>query len=265
MSYRLHVPPSAQGAKSDSRQHPLVIWFHGGGESGTDNREQLAWLELILGTGTKQRSPAALVLALQFAEVETSGAARQAAWNRLDAAWNDVMHHYAIDPDRVYLAGISQGANRAWQYACRHRRRIAALLAMATVVADELPECDLSGLPIWAFTSTHDGPMPIARLQTIAAGARVSGMVTVVRTPSHDCWTAALGQHRAWRWLLDQRRGRRVRRFSQSTVGRYLTRSQASVAGAALLLLGGVGAKRLMRGRRQGRRCFSTRACDETG
>jgi predicted peptidase len=252
--YRLHVPLSAdlQSSRSPS---PLVVWFHGGGEAGEDNCEQLAWLELVFGSGSRQHAVEAYVLAVQFPAEVTSGQSPrtkargpdertdertdEGEWDRPDLALHDVLGRHAIDRERIYLAGISQGGNRVWRYACHHRGRFAALLPMATGPIGERQVCDLKNVPIWAFQSTHDGPAQIMRMQQLVGavgGPKGHASITVVDARSHDCWTAALGHYRAWRWLLDQRRGQRVRRFGQTVVGRYLSQDQAIAASLGLAL-----------------------------
>src|SRR5690606_28012259 len=108
--YRLYSPPpAAQSAGRSTRKYSLVIWFHGAGEAGQENREHLAWLELVFGDDSRRRSPGAYVLAVQFSPDDSVAdpAPQERDFVRLDVAWSDVMRRAAIDPERIYLAGVS--------------------------------------------------------------------------------------------------------------------------------------------------------------
>jgi dienelactone hydrolase len=190
----------------------------------------------------------------------------------LDAVLDDVTRRHTIDDDRIYLAGISHGANRAWQYACRHPGRFAGLLSMAAGPISKEEACNLGDLPIWAFQSAHDRPTPVGQLQELVGRENSQDpivTVTVVNSAAHDCWTLALTKFRAWRWLLDQRRGQRVRRFGQSLAGQYLSRSQALgtsvVLGIGSIWFAATAIRRLARGRGYRWRCEFQRARDDAG
>jgi predicted peptidase len=236
VDYRLHVPLTA---RRRGRTWPLVIWFHGRGESGRDNREQLAWLELIFGYGERRREIGALVVAMQVSAEESSWGpprwGRDGPLDRLDAVVRDVIQRQPVDHDRIYLAGISQGASACWQYARRHPRRFAAMLPMATCAVGSQVSAELQGLPIWAFQSTGDGPAQVARMQHMIKGladSKTQIRLTTVENPTHDCWTEALTRYRAWSWLMRQRRGRASGRF----LGAALL-SRPVLAWAAVILL----------------------------
>jgi predicted peptidase len=206
VAFRLHVP------RPSSRPLPLVVWLHGHGEAGDNNRDQLAWLELVFRQYGPTEGPPCYILALQRPRESPS-------WHRwddggtdplgqLDAVCRHVTAHHAVDRQRIYLAGISEGASGCWALLARDPQRFAAVLAMG---ACELPvpnSCHWGRLPIWAFLSAGDGDGAIAKTgQLIAAalkrGARAA--LTVVPVQGHNCWTAALRQHAAWEWLLAQR------------------------------------------------------------
>jgi predicted peptidase len=251
--YRLHIP-----IHSGTRPLPLVIWFHGRGEAGDDNRDQLAWLELVFGRGRQACEVAAVVLAVQCPRHQASWTSDQLdgadPLDRLDQVVEVVLEQQPIDRQRVYLAGISQGASACWQYARRHPHRFAGLLPMATGPIAQPLESHLAELPIWAFQSLGDGPAQIRRMRQVVAvlGQRAkNSQLTVVPNPDHDCWTAALVEYRAWRWLLDQRRGQPERSWTRTIVGRHFSRQQftACLLALTVTVVGLVGRKHYRRGR----------------
>jgi predicted peptidase len=219
VAYRLYVPPATAG-----KRLPLVIWFHGRGEAGDDNRQQLAWLELVFGCQPAPRAVEAMVLAVQSGPEQAAWSAARGAvddwladvgghvdeFERLDAVVSEVLRRWSVDRRRIYLAGISQGASACWQYAVRYPHRFAAMLPLGTGQISDQVAPQLHGMPIWAFQSAADGTAQARRMQQIvnrlsARGGRAR--LTVVPSSTHDCWTAALTEYKAWKWLLRQRRG----------------------------------------------------------
>jgi len=219
--YRLYAPPCAAHA----RELPLLLWFHGRGESGDDQRRQLAWLELILQDGARNVEFPALIVAPQFprgappwvarpsGNEEDSG--RSDPLRDVDRIVADVQSRYRVDTRRMSLAGISQGATAAWEYARRHPGRFAGLLSLAAtdtrnLTAPATHDCPSQTTPppaVWAFQSTADGPRLQAHITARIAELRRAGRpahATMVDSRDHDCWTAALRDHRAHRWLIRQ-------------------------------------------------------------
>lgn len=222
LAYRLYDPYTQSCAPSSghltSRALPLLIWFHGRGESGDNQSDQLAWLELILGSGDGRQEFPAWILAPQFPRGTPPWVARASSYEEdkatadplrdVDAMLAHVLAHQPVDTRRISLAGISQGATAAWEYARRHPGRFAALLSLATTDTRRLTAPGKPAPAVWAVQSTADGNPLLARVGQRLTELRQSGRPTrwtVIDAPDHDCWTAALREHRAHRWLIQQR------------------------------------------------------------
>src|SRR5688572_11243348 len=111
MPYRLYVPASYD----KSREHPLVVWLHGGGSSGSDNIAQIS-LDNRLGTHFWTRKEhqdryAAFVLAPQSQGSWDNNADRDlSAELRMVLDIVDIVRkEYRIDATRIYVAGQSNG------------------------------------------------------------------------------------------------------------------------------------------------------------
>ena len=211
ISYRLYRPR----AVDPTDKVPLLVWFHGRGEAGENNRDQLAWLELILGRRpSDQRGPRCEILALQCpVEQPTWGAAGMRRPDPLDTV-SDVLYailaEEPIDEDRIYLSGVSSGGTACWEFARRHPGRFAAIVPFATTSADSRVVSALRNTPVWAFQSSGDGPGVVqATNRLVTALVRCGGRarLTIVKAAGHDCWTEGFQRHRAWPWMLAQRRG----------------------------------------------------------
>ena len=181
---------------------PLVIFLHGAGERGDD-------LDLLTVHGppeqalSGQRLPFAL-LAPQCPE--------DSWWTRQSEAvialLDDTLQQRNVDPDRIYLTGLSMGGMGTWDIAARHPERFAAIV----------PICGNSGrwfaqrlvtMPIWAFHNADDPVVPVAGTTEMVAAIEQAGgrpRMTINPTGGHDAWTAAYDDPELYAWLLRQHR-----------------------------------------------------------
>src|SRR5262245_40440273 len=116
IAYRLFVPVGHDKRK----KYPLVIWLHGGGSAGDDNVGQIS-LDNKLGTHfwtrkENQDKHPAFVLAPQ-----STGGWDSNAETGLSSELKLVLEilevvrkDYSIDPNRIYVAGQSNGGIGAW-------------------------------------------------------------------------------------------------------------------------------------------------------
>lgn len=136
---------------------------------------------------------------------------------RLAAVLREVRSRYRVDPDRIYLTGISRGAFGAFRFAAAYPDRFAAL---ALVAGGGEPEnaCRIAHLPVRFFHNRLDPVVPPVYSEELAAALRGCGAVEVrvdiFDAPAsghaaHDAWTAAYGDPGFYAWLLGHRRGGR--------------------------------------------------------
>lgn len=204
--YRYYEPPSTE------LPHPLLIWFHGRGEAGDNNRDQLAWLELWLAAVPRAVADDCSVLAVQCPHQSGSwlqlSSALQDPLDRVEQAYRDVVARGRIDRCRVYVAGVSQGATGCWSFARRHPQQIAGILPLGLCESfAQIPDTLLT-VPTWVFQSRGDGPRrvrEVGRLVQDAVQRQGSIRLSVVESDGHDCWTQAFQVHGATDWLLSQR------------------------------------------------------------
>jgi predicted peptidase len=133
--------------------------------------------------------------------------------DKLDALFDEVLDTYAIDPDRIYLTGLSMGGYGAWHYALKHPERFAAVVPIAGGYihgSDEVPQklCDLKDVPIWVFHGAADdvvlprqSEVLVEALQACPANVRF----TLYPEASHDqSWKLAYADLELYDWLLAQ-------------------------------------------------------------
>ena len=182
---------------------PLLLFLHGAGERGD-----------TLSRVTIHGPPRFLASRPDFPFVVVSPQARpDSIWSNLalDALIDDVVARYRLDPDRVYVTGLSMGGYGAWQLAMEFPRRFAALVPVS---AGAVPSgaCALKHLPIWVFHGAKDDIVPLDRAQQLVTRIRAcpgaSGELrfTVYPDATHDAWTRTYDDPALYEWLLRQRR-----------------------------------------------------------
>jgi predicted peptidase len=135
-----------------------------------------------------------------------------ASWQHLMPALEELIDQLvpalAINPDRLYLTGISMGGYGAWQLAANAPRRFAALAPICgggDVAWASLLAC----LPTWAFHGAQDPVVPVSESrEMVRALERVGAPVklTVYDDLAHDCWTRAYDDPELYSWMLGIKR-----------------------------------------------------------
>lgn len=220
--YRLLTPPPSP----EDPLYPLVVFLHGAGERGSDNVRQLAHFgRRIAGAEYRERFPC-FVLALQCprgeqwvdvpwnarvspAQPEQPARSMQA----VIAALQELMREHPIDPDCVYLTGLSMGGYGAWDLATRQPDWFAAVVPICGG-GDVRAASRLCGVPVWAWHGAADRAVPVARSREMVEAIRAAGgepRFSELAGVGHDSWSAAYASDGALPWLFEQRRDLAVR------------------------------------------------------
>ena len=210
--YRLFVPRRLE----PNKQYPLIVWLHGHGERGSNNKEQLLHLDRIFDRETPEKYRF-FMLVVQCTEANGcwyQGGTDQASQSddMITVAMeilDKTMRERPVDPDRVYLSGVSSGGNGCWEAAMRYPELFAAVAPMSSGGGDESRAERLADIPIWAFHSRDDTCTPPEGVQRMVQAVKEAGgkvHLTLVPTSMHNSLPAAQGDHQIVEWLLSQRR-----------------------------------------------------------
>ncbi|MCA9217348.1 MAG: dienelactone hydrolase family protein [Planctomycetales bacterium] len=149
---RLYVPPEA----ADS-ERPVILFLHGAGETGSNNRAQINSNVDNLFAAAKERG--AFLYAPQ-AKTVVGGIFN---WNDTDRTnevmlkLDEILAGYNTDPNRVYVTGLSMGGGGTWNLLSRYSDRFAAAVPIAGVrTGDDFEPANLLTTPIWAFHARND-------------------------------------------------------------------------------------------------------------
>ncbi|MFT4197812.1 MAG: prolyl oligopeptidase family serine peptidase [Pseudoxanthomonas sp.] len=221
--YQVFVP----APQFRQRPVPMLLFLHGSGERGTDNRSTLK-VGLPRHLRHHRRDfPAVVVIPQARPGQEWIGPSLDAALAALDAAANE----FDGDRQRTYLTGLSMGGYGVWEAALAEPGRFAALVPIAGALSapsDEPPlrvtqvehEKDpytavarrLPGMPVWMFHGQDDDEVSVhddRRLSKVLAAAGNPVHYTEFPNQGHGIWDQAYANPALWTWL-----------FAQSTAGR---------------------------------------------
>ncbi|HWB14517.1 MAG TPA: prolyl oligopeptidase family serine peptidase [Pirellulales bacterium] len=198
LDYLLYLP-AGYDEKPDQKW-PLILFLHGSGERG----EELAKVKI--------HGPPKIVEAkTDFPFVVVSPQARRRRWNpdALKALLDEVLARYRVDPDRVYLTGLSMGGSGTWALAAEYPEYFAAAVPICGH-GDPQDARRLKDLPIWVFHGAKDEAVPLGYSEEMVKALEEEGAevkFTVYPEAEHDSWTETYNNPELYQWLLSHRRG----------------------------------------------------------
>jgi predicted peptidase len=198
--YRLLKPPMQPGEK-----YPVVLFLHGAGERGDDNRAQLKYLPSWLAEPeNRQRYPCWLIApqcrqgklwvdvpfrTAKFVMPEEPSDQMRVALGILER----ILKEPAADPNRVYLTGLSMGGYGCWDLAIRYPDKFAAVAPICGG-GDPTRAERLVHVPVWAWHGAADRAVPVERSREMIEAIRQAGgdpKYTELEGVGHDSWTPA--------------------------------------------------------------------------
>lgn len=196
LQYLLYLPKDYDAKES----WPLLLFLHGSGERGDD-------LELV-----KVHGPPKLVAeGKDFPFIVVSPQCpKEQSWEayQLRALLDDLESRYKVDPDRIYVTGLSMGGFGTWQLAATTPNRFAAIAPICGG-GDVIWARRLENVPVWAFHGALDEGVPVERSQQMVNAVWRRGgeaKLTVYETLEHDSWTDTYNNPALYDWLLAHKR-----------------------------------------------------------
>lgn len=222
--YQVYVPASYA---SSTERLPAILFLHGAGERGADG---LIQTEVGLASAIRRgpsRYPAIVIMPQVPADSLWIGQPADAAMAALD----QTMREFRVDPDRVYLTGLSMGGNGTWNLAYKYPERFAAIAPICGFVTafPRLPGSRpiipadsgeafaalarrLGRVPTWIFHGEVDPVVPVAESRRAADALKAAGgdvRYTEFLGGGHNVWDETYASKQFQDWLFAQRRTRR--------------------------------------------------------
>jgi predicted peptidase len=216
LNYRIHTP-----AKLDPQlRYPLVIFFHGAGERGSDNAKQLVHgVRDILRYAARTDNPT-IIIAPQCP--------RGSQW--VDTPWSDPAHSMPekpslpmrlaiellektirekpVDAKRVYVSGLSMGGFGTWDLMQRRPMLFAAAIPVCGG-GDPHYARSLAAMPIWVFHGSKDTVVKPMRSRDMIAALKQAGgepRYTEYKGVGHNAWTETYSNEKVLKWMFEQKR-----------------------------------------------------------
>lgn len=209
--YLLYVPPNYDPGTPT----PLVIGLHGGGGTHWSAAHMVVGAGGMDDYGPKRESrvwpPAPAADMLVATPIGDQGGM---AWRRFGelnvlAVLDHVTRRYAVDQDRVYLTGLSDGGRGAWEIGVRFPDRFAAILVGAggTEMA-QLFAMNVAHVPIRVVHGAHDRVIPVRHARTIVeVGTRFNMNIEYEEVDrGHNIADICYADGKAFTWFAQHRR-----------------------------------------------------------
>ncbi len=118
---------------------------------------------------------------------------------------------YRVDPNKVYLSGLSYGGFGTWYMASKHPERFAAIVPVVGWGHPSLmaPIAE-NKLPVWQFAGGRDSSINIqyfyAGINQLEKLGHDNVRFTVHEEKGHDTWTRVYASDDLYQWLLSHQR-----------------------------------------------------------
>lgn len=216
--YRLMKPATIE----QDQKYPLVIFLHGAGERGSDNTLQLQYFPTQMAQSRWRERFPCYVLAPQsrtdrkWMEVdwtkptdpempEVPSAQLQSVIQMIELA----IKGEQVDPDRVYLTGLSMGGFGTIDLGSRHPEWFAAVAPICGA-ADPSKVVVLNEVPVWVAHGDDDKTVPVDRSRSAVKALREAGGHPIyVEMPGvgHNAWTPSYEDNDGLvPWMFRQKR-----------------------------------------------------------
>lgn len=204
LDYFRYLPPGYD--KAPEKKWPLILFLHGAGERGTEP-------DLVKRFGiariVEERDLPFITISPQCPDRRT--------WSDYLTALDDLIHlsidTLNVDPQRIYLTGLSMGGHGTWHMAAEYPHRFAAVAP----VCGEAPRlagfpdraAEIAHIPCWVFHGAKDDIIPISASQVMVDTLRQCGAevrFTIYPDAGHDAWTETYNNPALYEWFLEHRR-----------------------------------------------------------
>ena len=214
--YRI-LKPENYDAK---QKYPLVVFFHGAGERGTDNVAQLKHcVATFIKPEVRAKYPC-FVLVPQCPQnqkwVDTDWSSQKGEMPKAPSPsmrktlelTDALQKEFSIDAGRLYVSGISMGGYATWDVLCRKPEMFAAGVPICGG-GDDAKVGPMAKVPVWAFHSEDDNAVKVERTRVMIKAIKDAGgspKYTEYKGLGHNSWTKAYSEPELLPWLFAQRR-----------------------------------------------------------
>ena len=200
LSYYLYYPKDYKSEKN--KKFPLLLFLHGGGESGDS-----------LSTLKTNGPPKLIVQGKQFPFLilAPQNPYKKKWWNTRAVAQllDTIVENNRVDNNRVYLTGLSRGGSAAWEMAVQYPDKFAAMAVVCGMTPLPYANWINKDLPIWVFHGDQDKSIPISESVNMVDKLKAMGYdvkFTIYEGVGHNSWLQAYSNEELYEWFMKQER-----------------------------------------------------------
>lgn len=200
LNYYLYYPEDYQ--MKEGKKFPLLLFLHGGGESGNS-----------LGKVKRNGPPKLIAQGRQFPFLilAPQNPYGKKWWNTraVMQLLDTIVANNRVDTNRIYLTGLSRGGGAAWELAVQYPDTFAAMAVVCGMTPVPYAAWINRDMPIWVFHGEEDESIPISESETMVNRLKEMGYdVKFTRYPGvgHDSWVKAYNTDALYEWFMEQER-----------------------------------------------------------
>lgn len=217
LNYRMMLPKDF----SENKTYPLVFFFHGAGERGSDNEKQLTHGSKLF-IETSETFPAIVIfpqcpredywanakvdrstkpISLTFPKDLPPTKSMKLAMELLDET---IAKNY-VKKDQVYVGGLSMGGMGTFEILYRKPDVFAAAFAICGAGNPESTEAYATKVPMWIFHGANDDVVDPQFSVDMVSGILKNGgkpNFTLFGKDNHNSWDSAFAEPELLPWLF---------------------------------------------------------------
>lgn len=212
LPYKLLRPLS----KFSNNKLPLVLFFHGAGERGTDNEIQSCHIDKMMLDSLTQNTLPCYFIAPQCP--------KEKKWVNMD--WKNNIHEQPkeiswamnlthklvdslkiilnIDTTRIYITGLSMGGFGTWDYCARYTNEVAAAVPVCGGY-DVKVASKIKSISFWVFHGSEDKlvfPENSRRMVNVLKKLKANVKYSELKTVKHNAWVQAYKDDTILKWMF---------------------------------------------------------------
>lgn len=221
LPYRILLPANYDSSKA----YPLLIFLHGRGESGNDNKKQLTHgARMFLADSVRLQYPAIVVFPQcaatdYWSNVQTvadkngkrtfyfvADGEPSRSMRLLVSLTDNLFRQYKVRRQQVYVMGLSMGGMGTFELARRRPNVFAGAIAICGG-ADPATAASIRKPGWWVFHGAKDDVvLPSFSQQMVAALQKTGARVRYTEYPeaNHNSWDPAFAEPGLLKWLFSQ-------------------------------------------------------------
>jgi predicted peptidase len=199
--YFVFIPHAYKGDQA----YPLILFLHGGGESGTDGK---APLRAYLGPAIKkQEATFPFIVVFPQSQKGTWNASSEDGQRTMDIL-AEVQKELRVDERRLIVAGGSMGGAGTWSFAIKHPDAWAAIVPICGS-GDVKQAGKIKHIPCWCFHGALDKSVNVEGSRRMIDALKAAGgtpKYTEYPEGGHGIGNMVWGTKELLDWLSEQKR-----------------------------------------------------------